>query len=305
VNPIEEWLTQPNGLASRLRALRTQAGLSGKDLAESVDWQPSKVSRLENGRQMPSPTDIDTWTRACGAAEDTARDLTRLLDEAQNMHHDWRRRMRRGQRAVQASYNKLVQDSQLIRYFETVYVPGFLQTAEYARRILSEMVDLHGLDIDDVDAAVATRMQRQQSLYDSTKRFEFLLAEPVLRWMLCPPEVMHGQLDRLQTIVGLPNVRFGVVPMAAGSPLTTTPQNSFQIYDDVVIVETFIGETTHRQDEAAAYARVMERLWDAAVTGESARRLIVKAANDLPTTLHPPATGGVGPSGTRDGDRVL
>jgi transcriptional regulator with XRE-family HTH domain len=137
VNPIEEWLTQANGLASRLRALRTQAGLSGKDLAESVDWQPSKVSRLENGRQLPSPTDIDTWTRACGAAEETTRDLTRLLSEAQNMHHDWRRRMRRGQRAVQASYNKLVQDSQLIRYFETVYGrparPGHSTCARFRR----------------------------------------------------------------------------------------------------------------------------------------------------------------------------
>ncbi|MBY8873729.1 hypothetical protein K7640_18015 [Micromonospora sp. PLK6-60] len=53
------------------------------------------------------------------------------------------------------------------------------------------------------------------------------------------------------------------------------------MYDDVAIVETFVGETTHRDDEAAAYAKAIERLWNEAITGEDARRLIVRAAHDL------------------------
>ena len=280
MNAIEEWLTQPDGLAARLRALRTQAGLSGKDLAEALGWQPSKVSRLENGRQMAAPTDLEEWTRGCGGTPDTATDLKRMLDEAQAVHRDFKLRMRRGQAAVQASYNELVQRSQLIRYFETVYVPGFLQTPEYARRVLTEMIGLHGLAIDDIDAAITTRLQRQQLLYDPTKRFEFLLCEPVLRWLLTTPEIMRGQLDRLQTIVGLPNIRFGILPL--GTRLATTPQNAFQIYDDLVIVETFIGETVYHDDAAAAYSRAMDRLWNEAVTGEDARRLIVLASHDLP-----------------------
>ncbi|MFI7332305.1 helix-turn-helix domain-containing protein [Micromonospora aurantiaca (nom. illeg.)] len=278
MNPIEEWLTQPDGLADRLRALRTQAGLSGKQLAEANGWAPSKVSRLENGRQLPSPADIHAWAHACGADE-AAQDLLRMLGEVQAVHRDWRRRMRQGQVAVQDNYNQMVADSRVIRHFETVYVPGLLQTADYARRILGEMVELHNLDVTDVDAAVATRMQRQHLLYDTSKRFEFLLAEPVLRWLLCPPEVMRGQLDRLQTVVGVPNIRFGILPL--GTQLATTPQNSFQMYDDVAIVETFVGETTHRDEEAAAYAKANERLWNEAVTGEDARRIIVRAAQAL------------------------
>jgi hypothetical protein len=94
----------------------------------------------------------------------------------------------------------------LICRFETVCVPGLLQTPGYDRRVLTEMVELHDLDISDVDAAVASRIQRQQLLYDTSKRFEFLLAGPVLRWLPCPPDVMRGQLDRLPTVVGLPNM---------------------------------------------------------------------------------------------------
>ena len=151
------------------------------------------------------------------------------MNPTQTTHQDWKRRMRRGQAAVQESYNELVAQTTVIKHFETVCVPGLLQTAEYARRILAEMVVLHDLNVDDIDAAVAARLQRQQLLSDSTKRFEFLLAEPVLRWLLCPPNVMRGQLDRLQTVVGLQNVRFGVLPL--GRRLAVTPQNSFQLYN--------------------------------------------------------------------------
>ena len=282
MTPIEELLTQPGGLSDRLRTLRTRAGLSGKELAEVCGWQPSRVSKIENGKQMPTADDIDTWAQACEADAETTDALLRLLIEAQNNHRDFKRRMRRGQVAVQKTYNELVRDSKVIRHFETAYVPGLLQTPDYARRVLTEMIELHGLDIDDVDGAVATRMQRQQMIYDGSKQFEFLLAEPVLRWMLCPPHVQRGQLDRLQTVIGMPNIRFGIVPM--GVPLATTPQNSFQMYDDVAIVETFLGETTHQDDEAAIYGRSMELLWREAATGEDARALVVRAVNDLPST---------------------
>lgn len=280
---LEEWLTQPEGMATRLRALRVQAGLSGKQLADAHGWQQSKVSRIENGRQMPSVEDIEAWVQTCGAGADAAGELLMLREEARIAHATFRSRMKAGQQKVQESYNELVRKSRLIRYFETSFVPGLLQVPGYARSVLREMIDLHDLEIDDVDAAVNARMQRQQMLYDPSKSFELLVAEPVLRWLICPPAVMREQLDRLQTVIGLERVRFGIVPM--GVELQWTPQNSFQMYigeDPVVAVETFIGETFHRGDEAEAYGRALDRLWDEAVTGEDARRLIIAATQALP-----------------------
>jgi len=226
-----------------LRALRAQAGLAGKDLAATTSWQPSKVSRIENGRQLPTVEDLSQWTEACEVEPATFQELVNLLHEAEAVHLDWKRRMRRGQVAVQTNYSQLVQESELIRHFETVYIPGLLQTHEYARRVLTEMVDLHGIDPSDVEDAVSVRLQRQQLLYHPGKRFEFLVTEAVLRFLLTSAEVMRGQLDRLQTVINTPNIRFGVVPF--GVPLKTTPQNSFQMYDDVAIVETILGETTY------------------------------------------------------------
>lgn len=53
-----------DALGKRLRALRTAAGLSGRTLAESLSWPPSKVSKLENGKQTPTDDDIREWTGA-------------------------------------------------------------------------------------------------------------------------------------------------------------------------------------------------------------------------------------------------
>lgn len=283
MNQPQEWLTQPGGLADRLAALRNRTGLTGKDFAERLGWPASKVSRIENGRTMPSAADLDEWARAAGADAETAHELMEVLEEAQAARRDWRRRMGRGQAAVQRDYLELTQQSTLIRYFDLVYVPGFLQTRDYAHRVLTEMVALHNLPIDDVDGAIAERLQRQQLLYDVGKQFEFIMGESALRYRLTPdPAAMRAQLDRLQTVIDLPNVRFGIIPF--GPHLPTTPQNKFELYDDVAVVETFLGEEFYFDDRASFYAKVMDLLWGEAVTGSEARRLIVAAADALPGT---------------------
>lgn len=282
MDSIEEWLTQPEGLATRLRALRVQAGLSGKQLADASGWAQSKVSRIENGQQMPSPDDIRAWAGGTGADEETVRQLLANREEARIAHATFPRRMRRGQASVQKTYSDLVTGARLVRHLETVYVPGPLQIPDYARRVLTEMISLHDLEIDDVDAAIQERMARAQMLYDPSKRWEFLLAEPVLRWLLPAPAVMRAQLDRLQGVIGLDRIRLGIIPM--GAELATTPQNSVQVYvadEPVAVAETYIGETWHRGDEAAAYMRAIDRQWADAVEGDDARRLIARAASDL------------------------
>lgn len=280
------WLTQPGGLAARLRAVRAQAGLSGKQLAAETGWQPSKVSRLENGKQMPTSADVEAWANACNATRQETESLLDLLGEVQSHHFPHRLG---GVESAQVYHHQMEQESHLIRSFTTILVPGLLQIAEYVRRVLIEYIPLMSLDIDAiehhnadmsaVDAAVAARMQRQQVLYDTRKQFEFLIGEPVLRWLLCPPIVMRWQLDRLLALFGMPNVRFGILPL--GVELSRAPANPFDIYDDVAVVETFVGDTVHGPRESEAYGRRMDLMWDEALTGDDARELIMRAAEDL------------------------
>jgi transcriptional regulator with XRE-family HTH domain len=282
VESIKEWLKGPEGIGAGLRTLRVRAGLSGKELAEASGWAPSKVSRIETGQQMPTPEDVMAWGTACGASEAEVTGLLARREESRIAMATFRDRMTQGQSEVQEDYNALVQRSTLIRHFETIYVPGLLQTPEYAQRVLAEMIKLHNLDIDDVDAAVVARSQRTRYLYDRTKRFEFLLFEPVLRTKVAEPVVMRAQLDRLQTVIGLETVRFGVIPMDS-EVLRWTPQASVQIYagdDTVAVTEDLAGEHWHR-DRAAAYGHGVDLLWEEAVESDGARGLISAASERL------------------------
>jgi transcriptional regulator with XRE-family HTH domain len=265
-------------IGRQLRALRERAGIDGKDLAAQLGWSASKVSRLELARQGVSPADIAAWIAATDGTPDQRAKLLGLLDQAREEEHTLRRRARHGQAAIQAGYNTLVERSSLIRLFQTAVVPGLLQTPEYARVILTAAQRQLQLSVEDVEAAVATRMERQRYLY-SGRRFELLIAEPALRWGIVPPEVMREQIDRLHGVIGLGNVRLGILPL--GVPLDLVPLHTFAMYDDLVCVETFGREHRYTGPEAETYAAVFDTLWQSAATGHEARRLLTRIADDL------------------------
>lgn len=272
-------LAESETLGARLRSLRTQAGLSGKELAEKAGWHPSKVSRLEHDGQTPAKDDLTTWGRICDLDEPAVHELYGRLQALLASKAQWLDRVRAGQVAIQAGYRHLLRLSSRIDYFETVFVPGMVQTPDYARRVLTEMRDIYGF-ADDVEATVAERAARQAYLYDTTKRFRFLLAEPVLLWRLAPPAVMRAQLDRLIGLIGLPNVEVGVLPL--DRPLGTSPQARFTIYDEMAVTETFFEEARYTGERAELLRSIWDRHWSDAVHGEAARDLVAAAARRLP-----------------------
>lgn len=280
---ISEWLARPGGLAMRLRSLRIEAGLSGRQLSEAAGWSQSKVSRIEGGQQMPSAGDVIVWAESLSLSTEVRDELLEMQQQARVGMATWRDRIRRGQVDVQQDFVALSAKASLVRHFEITAIPGLLQVPAYARRILEEVQEIHGAAAVDVSSAVAERMRRQQVLYDPEKTFEFLITEPALRWQICPSPVMREQLDRLQTVIGLERIRFGVIPLSA--QIRWLPVNSVVIYTGettVAEVETLIGDTILTGPEVADYGAAIDRLWTQAVEGEAARALIAAAAQALP-----------------------
>lgn len=276
-----DWLTQPGGLAERLTAMRNAAGMTGDQLAERLGWKSrSKVPKIENGRQMPTVDDLKGWAEATGHAGQTD-ELLKMRADAIAVHVQWKKQLKEdgGHVAVQKSFDELVRGADLIRSIQTTLVPGLLQTPDYARYRALETVRRHGADPDKVNDVVAARMRRGEVLYDTSKQFEFIVLEAALRHLLCPPEVMVQQLDRLQSVIGMPNMRFGVIPFS--KQISVAPVVGFIMADDVAVVETYSAADQLRGDEALEYAKVMEDTWPDAVEGEDARRSIADAAQAL------------------------
>lgn len=275
MHPLDERLNQPGGLTERLYRLRKAAGLTGKRMSSDLGWPPAKISKIENGRQMPTTDDIRAWAAECGHPEQ-ADDLLVLLEDAQSLHRQFRRRIRRGQAALQEAIDQRTRAARHIRNAEVLAIPGLLQTAGYARSIAAQVAAVYAAS--DIDAAVEARMRRQEILYDPARTFEFVITEAALRMPPCPRHVMLGQLDRLLSM-DLDNVTLGIIPV--GRELQITFYNGFLLLDDTVIVESYRDERESGEDDAAAYARIFDLLMAQACTGDEARRLIMAAAASL------------------------
>ncbi len=266
-------------LGKRLRELRQQAELSGRQLAESLSWPPSKISKLENGQQTPSDEDIKSWTRATNSPDETAG-LLASLHTLEVQHEEWQRVLRAGIRPRQTEVEKLNQKTRHFRVFEATVIPGLLQTSEYARARFAESIRMFKLP-NDVNVAVEGRMKSQDIFYRPGKKFHFVLTEAALRFRMCTPEVMLGQLDRLVSLSALPNVRLGVIGFE--TQYTASPWHGFWIYDDErVFVETFsAGLNLAQPQEVELYGAIFSELAAVASYGRAARMIINRVVDDL------------------------
>ncbi|WP_248962716.1 helix-turn-helix domain-containing protein [Sphaerisporangium perillae] len=267
-------------LGTRLRQLREAAQLSGKDLAARLNWQASKVSRIENARQSATEDDVVVWCQAVEAAPEVVDDLIGKAVTLLERQDSWRQRHRSGLAALQEDVRDLEARTTLFRVFEPGVVIGLLQTAEYARNIFSKVRRLYGA-ADDIDSAIRVRMRRQEILYDQGRHFRFVLPEAVLRYRLAPDDVMRGQLDRLLAVTTLPNVEFGVIPFSAELPSALL--NGFWIYNESMVgVPTRTKDLVLRDpDDVAFYASAFEDLCEVAAFREEAREVIVRVLVDF------------------------
>jgi len=230
----------------------------------------ASVSRLETGKVTPSVATLEKILDALEAPKSTrARTLDHLhalLSELSS----WESVVRTGLRRKQEEVRKLEAASKTIRIFQAALVPGLLQTASYAERVLTLAGERWG-GAPDIEAAVAARLQRQSLLMDTSKILDFVVMEPVLRARICPAGAMATQLERLIHIAGLPNVHLVILPCDAEMP--AVPLNSFVLFDDrLVIVETFTNELVLRDPrDVGVYVRTFEGFRAASLSGRGAQ----------------------------------
>lgn len=266
-------------LGVRLRELRAEGGLTGRQLADLLGWPQSKVSKLENGRQTATSEDVQAWALGTGTPE-AAEELTARLRGLESHSRSWRRQLAAGHRPVQDALGVEYERSSVLRAWEGAMIVGVLQTAEYARHVFTGYADLHQ-SVRDIDDAVRARMRRQESLYAPGKRYHIVMGEAALYTLICPPAVLAAQLDRLSGVIGLDTVSLGIVPLSA--TLRIPPANGFWIYDErLVIAEDWHAELwLDDAENVALYLKVWEAISSSAVYGADAHRLIARARRAL------------------------
>lgn len=271
-------------LAARLRVLRAATGMSGNQFAQQLGWPQPRVSKLETGRQLPTDDDLRAWLTASGAGNTQDTELAELLSAARIEYATWRGVQRTagglaGRHAERASWEAATTH---IAEYQPAMIPGLVQTAAYARALLtSPLASAMDISKGDADALVAERVKRQEILYQPGRSIEVILGEAALWNAPDTIATLLGQLDRLISFAELPSLIIGVVPREV--PMPIPPLASFAVYDNgFVLAETLTGEQRlDDPDEVGIYLKAFDQLRDVAITGSAAIALIRHIIGEL------------------------
>ena len=263
---------------NRLRDIRKDARLSGRQLADLCGWHFTKVSKIEHGTTAPSEGDLELWCLHC-RAEAQFPDLVATSRGIEKMYVELRRLMRAGAARYQREFLENEAAARRHRVFTTFLVPGVLQTRAYATVRLAEFSEMTQTPAD-VEQTVEARMERGQLIYSGDRVFHFVVCEIALRAAMAPADVMREQLEYLIEASRLPRVHLGIVPTQVRHYM---PLCEFWIMDDSAAeTETFSAAIKMTQPgEIAMYARVFDHYARVAVYGQAARELIQQAIGEI------------------------
>ena len=200
-------------LLAELRRLRPHHVHTQRQVAEALDWSPSKVTRIESGAVSLSVTDLRALLGYYGVVDPEV--IERLADLA--------RRSRRA-RSPFSAYTDVFSPVAL-RFFdfehsatwigevELLVVPGLLQTEAYARALMG----VHELGATKTERFVSSRRVRQALLDGpAAPELSFIIDEAVLLRAVGGRAVMRAQLQRLLDVAQRPRASIRVLPLALG-----------------------------------------------------------------------------------------
>lgn len=199
-------------LSAALRQHRIDAGLSAAEAAKRLDWDPSKVARMERNQwKRPDLRDIKDLLDLYGVADERRREALLTLARDSRQRGWWANY----QDIFRTSLPEFESGASVIWTYECLVIPGLLQIAEYAGAVFRA-----GEVVDDkvIERRVEARMARQELLTrEGAPSLIALIDEAALLKLVGGPEVMQKQLRHLIAMASRPNVRIQVVPNSAGA----------------------------------------------------------------------------------------
>jgi transcriptional regulator with XRE-family HTH domain len=199
-------------LQRELRRLRTEKSETQRDVATAMDWSPSKLIRIESGAVSVSTNDLRQLLAHYGVADGVAEELVAI-------NKDGRAKSWADFPVLDAAtrqYYGLESSAAILRQFESMLVPGLLQTEEYTRSVIK---DINWPDAGDeaIRQRVEARAARQLLLdREPLPEMFFILDEAVIRREVGNKAVMRRQLDRIEELAARDRITVQIIPFERG-----------------------------------------------------------------------------------------
>ncbi|MFD7663507.1 helix-turn-helix domain-containing protein [Streptomyces sp. NPDC059788] len=269
-------------LGRRLTDLRERAGKSLEEAAREIGASPMTIRRMEKAESSFRHANVRVLLEFYGLPTAEARDFTTLVDQANEP--GWWYRFRDVVPTWFSPYVALEDASSLIRTYEPHYVPGLLQTEDYARAVLSE--GRHRTS-DELERRVAVRTKRQDLLFrEDAPTLWALMEESVLHRPVGEPDVMRAQLQRILDLSQRPNIRVQILPLGIGAhpgafgPFTFLRFKVQELPDAVYVEALTSGEFRDRDVDVASYLETLDRMTVRAAKIGETRKMLEQAINE-------------------------
>lgn len=250
-------------LGVELRRIREAAGVSRREAGRAVGLSELKIARLERGQMAFERHRLGRLLALYGVAPDESEALLTLAGEANRP--GWWMPYDRSMPAWFHTYVGLEEVARVIRTYEVQFIPGLLQTEDYARAVIQ--VGDHRASAKEIDERVALRMKRQRILdQPAPPRLWVIIDEAALRRPIGGREVMRAQLRHLLDAARHPHIALQVAPFSAGGHAGEA--GAFTILrfpepelPDVVYIEQLTGAMyLEDHDDVERYSATMDRL---------------------------------------------
>jgi transcriptional regulator with XRE-family HTH domain len=268
-------------LAGALRRLRAERELSREDVSEATGINTATLYRIEKARVRPQARTLAALLNLYQVEGDERTALTQLLkDSAQSG-------------LLQAytdelpeeygTYIEFEQEARSVWNYESLYIPGLLQTEPYARAVIPGTVP--SLTRAQVDRRVQVRMERQGVLNgDRPPALWAICDEAALHRVVGGPKVMRDQLLHLINVMELPHVTLQVVEFATGAHpgmpgsfvVMNFPDDPQVVYIDSMAGDLFLEE----EAELRRYTGLYEHLRAVALSPDATRSLLTRLASE-------------------------
>lgn len=265
-------------LASELRGLRSAASLTREEVSEQTGLNSATLYRIETAKVRPQRRTLVALLDKYGVTEEDRRaEMVALSRQATEL--DWLHRYESALPEAHLTYISFEAEARSIRNYESLFVPGLLQTEDYARAVITGVLPFASKD--EVEHRVEARMQRKPFLARKPPlQLWAILDEAVLHRLVGGPTVMAAQLARLIEEADELDITVQVLPYAVGAHAGMP--GSFAVMDfpnpadpELVYIDSMAGDLfLEREPDVRRYTRIFEHLRAAALNPADSLRLI-------------------------------
>jgi transcriptional regulator with XRE-family HTH domain len=271
-------------LASELCRLRASADLTREVVAERTGINAATLYRIETSKVRPQRRTLISLLDLYGVEEPQRSEVIALLKDADTQ--EWLRPYHADLPEEYTAYISFEAEASQVRNYESLFIPGLLQTEDYAHAVIAGVVPT--ASSMDVEHRVKARTDRQALLTrGSPLRLSAIVDEAALRRVVGGPDVMAAQLTHLNVLGAAPHITVQVIAFSAGAHVGMPGSFSLMSFPDsadpeIIYIDNLAGDLfLEAEADIVRFSSMFESLRTIALDPDDSAALITKLQAEL------------------------